>query len=68
MLPTPNLSYSTSNPLIPALLLTRTPMPPRQRSIIVDNPELGYPKGVNELPAAATFELKIEVLNVLSKA
>ncbi|GIL87656.1 hypothetical protein Vretimale_14667 [Volvox reticuliferus] len=39
-----------------------------KRSIIVDRSELGYPKGVNELPPDTTFELKVEVLNVLSKA
>ncbi|EFJ48977.1 hypothetical protein VOLCADRAFT_120818 [Volvox carteri f. nagariensis] len=39
-----------------------------KRSVIVDIPDLGYPNGVNELPPATTFELKVEVLNVYSKA
>ncbi|KXZ46062.1 hypothetical protein GPECTOR_47g337 [Gonium pectorale] len=39
-----------------------------KRSIIVDDTELGYPKGINELPPATTFELKVEVLSVFPKA
>ncbi|KAG2484903.1 hypothetical protein HYH03_016289 [Edaphochlamys debaryana] len=37
-----------------------------RRSILVDKAELGYPKGVNELPAGEKFELKIEVLSIAS--
>lgn len=36
-----------------------------KRSILVDQDELGYPKGVNELPPNTPFELRIEVLQVL---
>nr|AEZ49871.1 FK506 binding protein [Dunaliella salina] len=34
-----------------------------KRSVLVDIPELGYPKGMLEIPAGATFELKVEVLS-----
>ena len=34
-----------------------------QRSVLVDNVDLGYPKGMLEIPAGATFELKVEVLS-----
>ncbi|PNH10177.1 Peptidyl-prolyl cis-trans isomerase FKBP18, chloroplastic [Tetrabaena socialis] len=37
-----------------------------KRTVIVDNPKLGFPNGVGEIPANTTFELKVEVLNVLS--
>ncbi|KAL6752643.1 hypothetical protein V8C86DRAFT_2751226 [Haematococcus lacustris] len=35
-----------------------------RRSILVDKPELGYPAGEQEIPDGATFELKVEVLDV----
>lgn len=36
--------------------------PGGRRLVIVDVPELGYPKGNQEIPPGETFELKIEVL------
>lgn len=39
-----------------------------KRSVIVDQVELGYPTGMLEIPAGATFELKIEVLDLYPKA
>ncbi|KAG2433460.1 hypothetical protein HXX76_008517 [Chlamydomonas incerta] len=38
-----------------------------KRSILVDKSELGYPQGINELPADTPFELRVEVLSVFSK-
>ncbi|GBF96750.1 peptidyl-prolyl cis-trans isomerase chloroplastic [Raphidocelis subcapitata] len=38
--------------------------PGGKRSVLVDVPELGYPKGNQEIPAGEPFELKIEVLSV----
>lgn len=39
-----------------------------QRSVLVDKPDLGYgEKGLGELPPNQTFELRIEVLDVLPK-
>ena len=39
-----------------------------QRSILVDKPDLGYgAKGLGELPPNTTFELRIDVLDVLPK-
>ena len=39
-----------------------------QRSVLVDKADLGFPKGELEIPEGASFELKVEVLEVLSKA
>ncbi len=39
-----------------------------QRSVLVDDVALGYEKGINELPPATPFELKVEVLSVSAKA
>lgn len=36
-----------------------------QRLIYVDNPDLGYVKGNQEIPAGADFELEVEVLSVV---
>jgi hypothetical protein len=36
-----------------------------QRLIYVDNPDLGYVKGNQEIPAGAAFELEVEVLSVV---
>ncbi len=33
-----------------------------QRIVLVDDPALGYKNGILEIPAGATFELKVEVL------
>lgn len=38
-----------------------------QRSILVDSPELGYAKGMMEIPAGATFELRVEVLDAKNR-
>lgn len=39
-----------------------------QRSLIVDDSTLGYgDKGIGELPANTTFELQVEVLEVVRK-
>lgn len=38
--------------------------PGGKRLVIVDVPELGYPKGNQEIPPGETFELRVEVLNV----
>lgn len=35
-----------------------------KRSIIVDEPTLGYPKGIKELPPSEPFELKVEILSL----
>jgi hypothetical protein len=35
-----------------------------QRIVYVDNPELGYPKGNQEIPPGEPFELRVEVLSV----
>ncbi|GLC36493.1 hypothetical protein PLESTB_000154200 [Pleodorina starrii] len=71
-------SFDSANPLFAG---SSGPKPPQalslsvvgmkkggKRSVLVDSLELGYPKGVNELPPATPFELKIEVLSVSSKA
>jgi len=34
-----------------------------QRIVYVDNPDLGYIKGNQEIPAGAAFELEVEVLS-----
>lgn len=40
-----------------------------QRTLVVDKPDLGYGlKGIGEMPANATFELKVEVLDVFPPA
>lgn len=36
-----------------------------QRLIYIDNPDLGYVKGNQEIPAGADFELEVEVLSVV---
>lgn len=46
----------------------RLPPCPLQRSLIVDVPALGYEKGIGEMPASATFELQVEVLEVVRRA
>lgn len=40
-----------------------------KRSVIVDDPALGYgpDKGIGEMPPGQTFELKIEVLDIVAK-
>lgn len=37
-----------------------------QRIVYVDNPDLGYVKGNQEIPAGATFELEVEVLSAVA--
>eukprot|EP00197_Chlamydomonas_leiostraca_P013001 CAMPEP_0202865896 /NCGR_PEP_ID=MMETSP1391-20130828/6645_1 /ASSEMBLY_ACC=CAM_ASM_000867 /TAXON_ID=1034604 /ORGANISM="Chlamydomonas leiostraca, Strain SAG 11-49" /LENGTH=236 /DNA_ID=CAMNT_0049545785 /DNA_START=23 /DNA_END=733 /DNA_ORIENTATION=+ len=39
-----------------------------KRSVLVDQADLGYPKGVGEMPAGETFELVVEVLEIFKKA
>ncbi|MEW5318046.1 MAG: hypothetical protein WDW38_009299 [Sanguina aurantia] len=40
-----------------------------KRTLVVDKPDLGYGlKGIGEMPANATFELKVEVLDVFPPA
>lgn len=39
-----------------------------QRIIYVDNPDLGYVKGNQEIPAGAAFELEIELLSTVATA
>jgi hypothetical protein len=39
-----------------------------QRIIYVDNPDLGYVKGNQEIPAGAAFELEVELLSTVSTA
>ncbi|KAF5828072.1 FK506 binding protein [Dunaliella salina] len=59
------LFAGTSGPK-PPQALSRAPIGMKRggrRSVLVDNPELGYPKGMLEIPAGATFELKVEVLS-----
>lgn len=53
------LAFETSS----SLLTISTLKHDVQRSLLVDKPELGYPKGQLEIPPGATFELKVEVLN-----
>jgi hypothetical protein len=36
--------------------------------VYVDNPDLGYAKGNQEIPAGAAFELDIEVLSAAAAA
>lgn len=41
---------------------------PLQRIVYVDNPDLGYVKGNQEIPAGAAFELEVEVLSAVAGA
>jgi peptidylprolyl isomerase len=56
-----------SGPQPPAALSTAVlgMKPGGRRIVYVDAPELGYPKGNQEIPAGAAFELKIELLSVV---
>jgi hypothetical protein len=49
-------------------LLEPTHVTSVQRSVLVDIPELGYAKGQLEIPAGATFELRVEILDVSRRA
>ena len=43
-------------------------LPDLQRIVYVDNPDLGYVKGNQEIPAGAPFELEVEVLSAVAGA
>lgn len=47
-------------------LLSLTFLSPMQRIVYVDNPDLGYVKGNQEIPAGAAFELEVEVLSAVA--
>jgi hypothetical protein len=52
--------------LLPVLLLC-VPLRSRlQRIVYVDNPDLGYIKGNQEIPAGAAFELEVELLSAVA--
>lgn len=54
--------------LLPGLLLC-VPLRLRlrlQRIVYVDNPDLGYVKGNQEIPAGAAFELEVEMLSAVA--
>jgi hypothetical protein len=40
----------------------------QQRTVLVDIPELGYPKGNQEIPPGAAFELSVDVLSAVAAA
>jgi peptidylprolyl isomerase len=56
-----------TGPQPPAALTTAVlgMRPGGKRTVYVDVPELGYPKGNQEIPAGGEFELKIELLSVV---
>lgn len=33
----------------------------------MDDPAIGYPKGMLEIPAGATFEMRVEILSFASR-
>jgi len=53
--------------LVPWHVTLALPPATLQRSILVDSPELGYVKGMMEIPAGATFELRVEVLDAKNR-